>query len=114
MDAALAQSAPAVRSTLGLLSALGAPMSAQTRFDLSSVDLDAKAPAARLIAMDLAARSGRMGDTALYALQIASDAGPAGPAPADRIRIVQSLAQVGLKADARAFAIECLLWPGHP
>ena len=81
-------------------------MNAQARFDLSSVDFEAKAPAARLVAMDLASKSGRMGDTALYALQVAADAGPAA---ADRIRIVQALAQAGLKADARSFAVEGLL-----
>ena len=113
LDAALVQADPTARAkmgqALGLLSALGAPMNAQERFDLSSVDLDAKAPASRLVAMDLAARAGRMGDTALYALQIASDAGPAGMATGDRIRIVQALAQAGLKTDARAFAVEGLL-----
>ena len=118
LDAALGQADAAARAklgqALGLLSALGAPMSAQARFDLSSVDLDAKAPASRLIAMDLAARAGRMGDTALYVLQIASDAGPAAMAPAERIRVVQSLAQAGLKTDARAFAVEGLLLLGRP
>ena len=36
-------------------------------------------------------------------------AGPAGPSPADRARIVRALARGGLKTDARAFALEGLL-----
>ena len=113
LDAAGPGAEPAARArtlqALAMLAALGAPVNAAARFDLSSVDIEAKATPARLLALDLAARAGRMGDVALYALAIAADAGAAGVAPADRIRIVQALSQAGLKSDARAFAVEGLL-----
>ncbi len=113
LDAAGPGAEPPARArtfqALAMLAALGAPVNAPARFDMSSVDLEAKAPPARLLALDLAARAGRMGDVALYVLAIAADAGPPGVAPADRIRIVQALSQAGLKPDARAFAVEGLL-----
>ncbi|MFZ0266331.1 hypothetical protein, partial [Caulobacter sp.] len=43
------------------------------------------------------------------ALSIAADAGPAGPGPVDRARLVRALLKAGLEADARAFAVEGLL-----
>ena len=45
----------------------------------------------------------------MLALWACADAGPAGPAPGDRIRIVRALHAVGLEADARAFALEGLM-----
>jgi hypothetical protein len=62
----------------------------------------------RLAALDAAAEAGRKGETGLLALSVA-DVGAAGPAPADRARIVQALRRAGLEADARAFAAEGLL-----
>jgi hypothetical protein len=50
-----------------------------------------------------------MGEAALLSLWICADAGPAGPALGDRVRIVRALHAVGLDADARAFALEGLL-----
>ena len=92
------------------LAALGAPLSADARFGLSGLDLGpSQAPAARLIALDLAARAGRAGDVALYVLLTAVEAKGAVLAPADLAAAVRALNQVGLKADARAFAVEGLL-----
>ncbi len=76
------------------------------------VEFDLGKPAAtpaRLLALDLSAEAGRTGETALLALSVVLAAGPAGPSPADRARIVRALARGGLKTDARAFALEGLL-----
>ncbi len=101
---------------MSLLAALGAPVGAQVRFDLSSADLGAtKANAGRLTALDLAARAGRMGDVALYALAIDAEAPPEGLSVADRAALVKALAQAGLKSDARAYAIDGLMTlQAHP
>ena len=96
--------------SMALLAALGFPLSPQARFDLAGCDLGAQhAPPARLLALDLAARAGRAGDVALYVLMTAAEAGPAGLGVADRAAVVRALDQVGLKADARAFAVEGLV-----
>jgi len=96
-------------AAMAYLAALGAPATAQARFDLAGRDLGpSKAPAGRLIALDLAARAGRMGDVALYVLLTATEGRP-DLAPADRAACIRALDQVGLKADARAFAVEGLL-----
>ncbi len=95
---------------IALLAALGAPVSPVARFNLAARELaPSRAPPARLMALDLAARSARMGDTALYALTIAAGAGAGGLAASDRAAVVRALDQAGLKADARAFAVEGLL-----
>ncbi|PVM71900.1 hypothetical protein DDF65_22655, partial [Caulobacter radicis] len=49
------------------------------------------------------------GEAAVLALSVAADAGAAGPAAADRARIVAALNRAGLAADARALAVEGLL-----
>lgn len=93
-----------------LLAAFGAPLSAQARGELAGfTGGEAKAPPPRTLALDLAADQKLMGETALIALWIAADAGAAGPASADRARIVHALKAVGLEADARAFALEGLI-----
>jgi len=68
-----------------------------------------KAPAGRSLAIDDAAGRKLMGQTALLVLWTAAEAGAAGPGVADRAQIVRALAQVGLEADARAFAVEGLV-----
>ena len=97
-------------AAMAYLAALGAPVSAQARFDLAFRDLGSSAaPAGRLIALDLSARAGRMGDVALYVLLTATEAKGKALAPADMAACIRALDQAGLKADARAFAIEGLL-----
>ncbi len=69
---------------------------------------DGKGPVGRSLALDAAGQGKRMGETALLALWTCADAGAAGPALGDRVRIVRALASAGLLADARAFALEGL------
>ena len=95
---------------MAYLAALGAPVSAQARYDLSARDFSpSKTPAGRFIALDLAARAGRMGDVALYVLLTATEARGAVLSPLDLAACIRALDEAGLKADARAFAIEGLL-----
>lgn len=89
------------------LAGLGAPMSDEALGQLAGFTAEAKAPAARLFALEAA--SGRPGEAALLALWISADAGAGGPAPGDRGRVVRALKAAGLEADARAFALEGLL-----
>ncbi len=49
-----------------------------------------------------------MGEAALLALWTCADAGAAGPALADRVRIVRVLSRVGLADEARLFVLEGL------
>ena len=69
---------------------------------------DGKGPVGRSLALDAAGQGKRMGEAALLALWTCADAGAAGPALGDRVRIVRALAGAGLLADARAFALEGL------
>jgi len=94
-----------------LLAALGAPMTPQARGEFAKfVGAEAgKASVARGLALDLAGEARLMGETALLALWISVEAGPAGPATGDRARIVRALRLAGLDAEARAFAVEGLL-----
>lgn len=91
-----------------ILAGLGAPLSDTALGQLAAFPaVEAKAPAARLFALDRA--GARPGEIALLALWTAADAGPGGPAPADRARIIRALKAGGFDADARAFAVEGLL-----
>ncbi|KQY96081.1 hypothetical protein ASD21_06145 [Caulobacter sp. Root1455] len=93
-----------------ILAAFGGPMSPEARASFAIFDPGkSAAPAGRLIVLDAAAAAGRQGEAALLALSIAADAGPAGPGPVDRARLVRALLKAGLEADARAFAVEGLL-----
>jgi hypothetical protein len=93
-----------------ILAALGWPLDTEARGDLARFAvLETKAPPARLLALDLAADARLLGETGLLAAGLAADAGPAGPAAADRARIVRALKVVGLEEDARAFALEGLI-----
>lgn len=93
-----------------LVAALAAELAPADRARLAVFTLpEGKAPAARSLAMDEAARRKLMGETAMLALWTLSDAGPAGPVAADRARIVHALAVAGLATEARALAVEGLL-----
>ncbi|WP_309606202.1 hypothetical protein [Phenylobacterium sp.] len=70
---------------------------------------EGKAPVGRDLALESAGRQKLMGEAALLSLWTCAEAGPAGPAIGDRVRIVQALHAVGLDADARAFALEGLV-----
>ncbi|HEY0437988.1 MAG TPA: hypothetical protein VGC92_15215 [Phenylobacterium sp.] len=69
---------------------------------------EGKGSAGRDFALELAAEQKLMGEAALLALWTCAEAGPAGPAIGDRVRIVRALHAVGLDADARAIAFEGL------
>ena len=69
---------------------------------------EGKAPVGRGLALEAAGAGKRMGEAALLALWTCADAGPAGPALGDRVRIVHALAQAGLGEDARKLALEGL------
>ncbi len=90
--------------------AMSDPLAAETRGQLAALTVpEGKAPVGRNVALDQAADQKLMGEAALLALWTCAEAGPAGPAIADRVRIVRALHATGLDADARAFALEGLL-----
>jgi hypothetical protein len=74
-------------------------------FDLGHAD----GASGRMLALDLAADARARGEVAMLALDLAEAGGAAGPAPADRARLVRALARAGLTADARGFALEGLI-----
>ena len=85
-------------------------MSPEARAQFASLDPGkSTASAARLTALEDAAAAGRKGEAALLALSVCADAGPAGPGPVDRARLVRALLKAGLEVDARALAVEGLL-----
>ncbi|MDQ0466625.1 hypothetical protein QO010_004421 [Caulobacter ginsengisoli] len=93
-----------------ILAALGGATSPDARAEFARFDVGKTAASpARLAALDRAAEAGLKGETALLVLSIAQDAGAAGPAPADRARIIQALRKVGLEVAARDFAVEGLM-----
>ena len=109
-DAAEPKAKARAQASALLLAALGAPMADAARAPFGGFTAgETKAPAARALLLDQAVADKRVGETALLALWMSADAGLAGPATADRARIVRALHQVGLDADARAFALEGLL-----
>ena len=90
--------------------ALGGPLTTQTRGLISALATpEGKGPVGRDLALDAAATEKLPGEVAMLALWTCADAGAAGPALGDRIRLVRALHAVGLEADARAFALEGLL-----
>ena len=105
IDAAKSNAQPAAL----ILAAFGGAMGPEARAEFAgfATPRGAALPA-RLTALDAAAEAGLKGEAALLALSVA-DVGAAGPAPADRARIVQALRRAGLETDARAFAVEGLL-----
>lgn len=115
LDKLLAQAAgaeakarPRLQAAALMVAALGAPVSPQARGELAKAGGEAKAPAGRALALDLAGQERLMGETALLALWISAEAGAAGPALGDRVRIVRALRLAGLEGEARAFAAEGL------
>ncbi|MDX5329832.1 MAG: hypothetical protein LPK04_01405 [Caulobacteraceae bacterium] len=93
-----------------IFAALGTPFSAQARGEFAAFPIaQGKTPPARIMAMEAAGRQGLVGETALFALWTAAESGLAGPAAADRARIILALRAAGLEAHARDFAIEGLL-----
>nr|MEA2797627.1 hypothetical protein [Phenylobacterium sp.] len=92
---AAAVSGSATPEVRGQIAALGVP--------------EGKAPVGRGIALEMAAEQKLMGEAALLSLWTCAEAGAAGPAIGDRVRIVRALHAVGLDADARAMAFEGLL-----
>jgi hypothetical protein len=83
---------------------------ADVRGEMAALSLgEGKAPLGRDLALDEAADRRLIGEAAILSLWTCAEAGAAGPATADRIRIVRALHAVGLEADARAFALEGLL-----
>jgi len=92
-----------------IFAALGAPASAQARGELAAfTGAEAKASPSRMLAMELAAESRLMGETAMLALWTSAEAGAAGPPTGDRARVIRALKAVGLDEDARAYAVEGL------
>jgi len=104
-----AKARPRTQAAALLAAALGPPISPDARGELAKFGAETKAPAGRLLALDIAADQKLAGEAALLALWISLDAGPAGPAVGDRVRIVRALRAVGLQADAEAFAAEGLV-----
>jgi hypothetical protein len=104
-----ARTRPRSQAATAIFAALGGPLSDALRGQFLSFDLGRSEVAARLLALQDAAASARVGETALIALSIAQDGGASGPPPGDRVQIIRALQQAGLKADAQAFAVEGLL-----
>ncbi len=100
---------PRAQAAAALYAALGPNLSPQGRTELAGFALGRGESAARAMAMVLAAEAGAKGDTALYALTVAADAGASGPPIADRALIVRALRLAGLGDEARAIALEGLL-----
>ncbi|MBI1685010.1 hypothetical protein [Caulobacter hibisci] len=97
-----------------VLQGLGGALSPEDRATFAGFEAGkSTASSARLALLDSAALAGRKGEAALLALWIAGEAGAAGPAPADRARIISALNRAGLAVDARAIAAEGLL-PAPP
>lgn len=93
-----------------ILAALGGAMGPEARAQFVAFDAGKSvASATRLTVLDDSAGAGRVGETALLALSVATEAGVSGPAPADRARLVRALLKAGLDADAKALAVEGLL-----
>jgi hypothetical protein len=90
--------------------ALAGPLTVETRGQIAGLNVpEGKAPVGRDLALDSATEHKLMGESALLALWTSAEAGPAGPALGDRVRIVRALHAAGLETDARDFALEGLL-----
>jgi hypothetical protein len=98
------------QAALALGLALAGPLTAESRGQIATLATpEGKAPVGRNLALDAAAAEKLAGEAALFALWTCAEAGPAGPALGDRVRIVAALHAVGLEADARNFALEGLV-----
>lgn len=90
--------------------ALSGPLTAETRGEVATLTApEGKAPLGRNLALEAAGDQRLMGEAALLSLWTCAEAGAAGPAMGDRVRIVRALHAVGLDTDARAIALEGLL-----
>jgi len=100
------------RGQAGLLLAVAVSGAAgpEIRGQMAALGLpEGKAPLGRSLALEAAGEQKLMGEAALLSLWTCAEAGTAGPAIGDRIRMVRALHAVGLDADARAMALEGLL-----
>lgn len=108
-DAADPKSKARLQAAAVLLAALANDLPGPDRTRLSAFAVaEGKAPAGRNLALEAAADTRRVGEAALLALWTCADAGTAGPALGDRVRIVRTLIRVGLADDARLFVLEGL------
>jgi len=99
------------RAQAGLLiaAAMSGPFGPELRGQIAALPTaEGKAPVGRAMALEAAGQQHLMGEAAMLSLWILADAGPAGPAIGDRVRIVRALHLAGLDADARAIAFEGL------
>jgi hypothetical protein len=98
------------QQALALYAAAGAPGTGRVRAVFATFNVGAaRANQARMLELDAVSTGGARGDAALLALWLMTDAGEAGPAPADRARIVRGLNRAGFGEDARRYALEGIL-----
>ena len=98
------------QAALLLAVAVSGASSPEVRGQIAGLSVpDGRAPLGRSVALESAAEQKLMGEAALLSLWTCAEAGAAGPAIGDRVRIVRALHAVGLDADARAMALEGLL-----
>jgi hypothetical protein len=98
------------QQALALYAAAGAPGAERVRAVFATFNLGpARANQARMLELDGVSAGGAKGDAALLALWLMADAGEAGPAPADRARIVRAMNRSGFGQDARRYALEGIL-----
>ncbi|MDB5475929.1 MAG: fliK [Phenylobacterium sp.] len=86
----------------------GEPLSNFSEYIAAMSLPEGKAPLGRNLALEAAEHEKSIGGVAILALWTCAQAGPSGLSLGDRIRIVHALEMVGLKTDARAFALEGL------
>jgi hypothetical protein len=92
-----------------LAAALMEPLSPSARGEIAGLATpEGRAPVGRALALEIAGQQRLVGETALLVLWTCAEAGAAGPAIGDRVRMVRALHAVGLDADARAIAFEGL------
>jgi hypothetical protein len=90
--------------------ALSGPLTAETGARIAALATpEGKAPLGRDLALENAGERKLMGEAAMLSLWTCAEAGAAGPAIGDRVRMVRALHLVGLEVDARALALEGLL-----
>lgn len=98
-----------LQSAALLVAALSNDLPPADRARISAFPIaEGKSPVGRNLALEAAADSRRTGEAALLALWTCAEAGVAGPALADRVRMVRVLSRVGLVEEARLLALEGL------
>ncbi|RAK65516.1 hypothetical protein [Phenylobacterium kunshanense] len=104
-----AKTRPRLQGAALLLAALANDLPGPDRLRVSAFAIpEGKAPAGRNLALEAAADARRAGEAALLALWTSAEAGVAGPALPDRVRIVRVLARAGFADEARLFVLEGL------